>query len=565
VKVVAFLLRSSKGVVLLAILAGVLSGLGSTALLGVINTKLTASSTPDALLWSFLGLCTLVPLTRILSELLLIRLGQDTILRLRMELSRRILTVPLRRLEELGSHRLLSTLTEDVATVSNVVTVVPNLCVNGAVALGALIYLAWLSWEVLAILAVLLVLAAIGYQLPIVRAFRYLQRARELHDGLYDCLRGLIGGAKELKLHSGRREAFLTGELEGTARDLKRQNVVGMEIYTLAASWGQLLMFVVVGTLLFGFGARMGFDHAILTGYTITLLYLMTPLQVLLNAAPTFARANVTLARIDKMGLDLAADMSDAAVPASDRQRLWQKLELVGITHAYHREGEESEFCLGPIDLTLTPGELVFIAGGNGSGKTTLAKILLGLYVPERGEIRCDGQTVTDASRDAYRQGFSAVFSDFYLFRNLIGLDGRSGDESARLYLHELCLAHKVRIEDGKVSSTDLSQGQRKRLALLTAYLEDRPIYLFDEWAADQDPVFKEVFYRRLLAVLKARNKTVVVISHDEGFYDVADRLIKLEDGKIIADERRPAPPERFAADVAPSGLLRADCAPVNQ
>ncbi|HEX7182943.1 MAG TPA: cyclic peptide export ABC transporter [Thermoanaerobaculia bacterium] len=550
-KIVAFLLRSSKGIVLIAVLAGGLSGLSSTALLGVINAQLTASAPSRLLLWAFIGLCVVVPLARITSELLLIRLGQDTILRLRMDLSRRILAVPLRRLEGLGPHRLLSTLTEDVATVSNVVSAVPIMCVNAAIAVGALVYLAWLSWEVFSIVAILVAIAVVGYQLPIVRAFGFLQRARELHDGLYDALRALIGGTKELKLHSGRREAFLTGELEATARAFKSQNVSGMKIYTLAASWGQLLVFVVVGVLLFGFGTRMGFDHATLTGYTITLLYIMTPLQLLLNSAPTFARANVTLARIEEMGLDLAADASDTGGQVAPGQGLsWKRVELVGVAHAYRREGEESEFCLGPIDLALTPGELVFVAGGNGSGKTTLAKILLGLYVPERGEIRCDGQAVTDENRDAYRQSFSAVFSDFYLFRNLIGLDGRSGDESARRYLRELRLADKVRIEDGKVSSTELSQGQRKRLALLAAYLEDRPIYVFDEWAADQDPVFKEVFYRQLLPALKGRGKTVVVISHDESFYDVADRMIKLEDGRIVADERRPAVQSgRFGAD----------------
>jgi putative ATP-binding cassette transporter len=538
-KIVSFLLRHSKGVVLVAVLAGGLSGLSSTALLGVINAQLTHSMPLRSLLLPFLALCAIVPLSRIASELLLIRIGQGTILTLRMEFSRKLLSVPLRRLEELGAHRILSTLTEDVSTIGNAVSAVPNLCVNGAIALGGFAYLAWLSWRVLLLVLVLVGVAILGYQIPMARAVSRLRRARRLHDDLYDHLRALTGGIKELKLHNGRREAFLTRELLGTAETFRDDSVRGLEIYSLASSWGQLLVFVVVGALLFGFAPQAVQGSHTLTGYTLTLLYLMTPLQVLLNAAPIFARAGVTLDRIEEMGLDLAAHMSDGdGLTQSAPVSSWSRLELDGVTHAYRREGEEGEFLLGPIHLALHPGELVFVIGGNGSGKTTLAKLLTGLYVPDRGEIRLDGRIVNDRNREAYRQHFSAVFSDFHLFRNLIGLAGGMGDESARDYLRQLRLADKVRIEHGRISSTELSQGQRKRLALLAAYLEDRPIYLFDEWAADQDPSFKEVFYHHLLPALKARGKAVVVVSHDDRFYGMADRTIKLENGRVVADER---------------------------
>src|SRR5688500_9922608 len=167
---------------------------------------------------------------------------------------------------------------------------------------------------------------------------------------------------------------------------------------------------------------------------------------------------------------------------------------------------------LGSTDASLQPGEVVFIAGSNGSGKSTLAKIITGLYPPESGEIRLDGKVINDRNRDDYRQLFSAVFADFYLFENLIGLEKSGLDAQAREYLAELHLDHKVKVKDGALSTTALSQGQRKRLALLTAYLEDRPIYLFDEWASDQDPMFKEIFYTQILPDLKSRGKTVIAI-----------------------------------------------------
>jgi putative ATP-binding cassette transporter len=211
----------------------------------------------------------------------------------------------------------------------------------------------------------------------------------------------------------------------------------------------------------------------------------------------------------------------------------WRRLDLIGVTHSYHREKEGSNFVLGPIDLTFRCGELVFLGGGNGSGKSTLAKLITGLYPPETGEIRLDGEPITDRNRDDYRQIYSAVFSDYYLFQSLIGLSSPRLDAQAQEYLLQLQLEQKVRIKNGVLSTTALSQGQRKRLALLTAYLEDRSFYLFDEWASDQDPLFKEVFYTQLLPELKARGKTVLVITHDDKYFHLADRFIKLDYGKI--------------------------------
>ena len=154
--------------------------------------------------------------------------------------------------------------------------------------------------------------------------------------------------------------------------------------------------------------------------------------------------------------------------------------------------------------------------------------------LPNAGEIRLDGQPITDENREWYRQLFSVVFSDFYLFENLLGLSSAGLDAQAQHYLEQLQLDHKIQVTDGVLSTTALSQGERKRLALLTAYLEDRHIYIFDEWAADQDPQFKDIFYTTLLPALKAKGKTVLVISHDERYFVLADRLLKLDDGKLI-------------------------------
>ncbi|MBR8838024.1 MAG: ATP-binding cassette domain-containing protein [Stigonema ocellatum SAG 48.90 = DSM 106950] len=197
---------------------------------------------------------------------------------------------------------------------------------------------------------------------------------------------------------------------------------------------------------------------------------------------------------------------------------------------------DEKGFLLGPISLSLQLGQITYIVGGNGSGKSTLAKLMTGLYPPTTGSIYLDGVLITDQNREWYRQHFSAIFSDFYLFDSYLGFNHTELDREVENYLRQLQLDHKVQVRNGVLSTTNLSQGQRKRLALLTAYLEDSPIYLFDEWASDQEPYFRDLFYRQTLVKLKERGKAVVVITHDDRYFHLADQIIKLDYGKVEPD-----------------------------
>lgn len=522
-----------------SVAVGVVAGLASVSLLALVHASVSGGEVPSArrLGLLFAGLCVLVTAARTGSVALLARLGQGLVKDLRLELSRQVLATPLARLEALGAHRLLATLTEDVNALTQALVFVPALFINGTVVVGSLAYLAWLDVGLFLMLLVAVVVGVVSYRLPVRAGFRRFEQAREEQDTLFGHFRNLIEGVKELKLHRRRRGAFVT-LLEATTEAVRRLRVTAAVVYGAAAAWGHLLAFVVLGVLLFARPAFIEAGRDVLVGYALVILYMMTPLQMLLDNLPNLSRAEVAVGKIRTLGFTLApveegelASSGDGAVRAP-----FQRIELDGVIHRYRREGQDLDFQLGPIDLELRAGELLFLVGGNGSGKTTLAKVLVGLYEPEGGEIRVDGRPVERAGADDYRQLFSVVFSDFHLFERLLGLEAPALDQDARRYLEELRIAHKVRIEDGVLSTTELSQGQRKRLALLTAYLEDRAVYVFDEWAADQDPVFKEVFYREILSRLRQRGKAVVVISHDDRYYPLADRIVKLEDGQVEYD-----------------------------
>lgn len=542
-RLIHFLLDSARGVryaraiIVAVVVGGVAGGVANTALLAVSNAALGGDSraTGDALRW-FILLCALLPVCRFVSEALLNHLATWGVYNLRMRLARKVVASPLRRLEELGPHRLLATLTEDIPVITMALTALPLLCMHTAIVVGCLLYVGWLSWGVFLIVAGFMALGLLSYQLPLASAVKRLRRARELSDALFKHLRALTEGTKELKLNRARREAFLGETLSENSAALRREQFAGNLVYTAARSWGQALVFVLIGLLLFAAPSLFPLDSKVVRGYVLVLLYMMSPLEVLLNLMPVLGRANVAAQKVERLGLALSAEQDAPAETAADAPP-FQTLELVGVTHTYYREREDEHFTLGPVDLAFKPGELVFLLGGNGSGKTTLAKIVTGLYAPAAGEILVDGRAVTDETRDEYRQQFSTVFSDFYLFESLLGLGAEDLDERAREYLSQLQLTHKVRVEGGALSTVELSQGQRKRLALLTAYLEDRPFYVFDEWAADQDPLFKEIFYLDLLPKLKARGKTVLVISHDQWYFHVADRLVRLEYGQVECDE----------------------------
>ena len=538
-RVISFFLKYSKGIAIFSIIIGIIAGASSAALISLINARVTNPSSPSAdSVYAFVGITFLVLLSTTVSGILSTHLGQRASLDLRMHLTRRILDTPLRRIEEAGPHRILAVLTQDIPTIVSAFLRVPQFFIVLAIVSGCLVYLGRLSLSMLLLLIGFVILAIISYVIPLSKANYYLSIAREEFDALVNHFRTLTTGAKELKLHRQRREKFTSDVLLPTAKSLRRYNLIGGDLYTFLSAWSQMLYFILIGVILFAMpGLTSHTNTHVLSGYALTVLYMIGPLHAIVTIIPSFSGAQISLRKIEELGLSLtASELRQESVVPTTPTAFREQLDLIGVTHSYYREREEASFTLGPIDLSIQRGELVFIAGGNGSGKTTLAKLLCGLYKPESGEVRIDGEPVTDENREEYRQQFSAIFSEFHIFEELLGLDDTDLDNTARTFLAKLQLDHKVTVNKGKLSTTELSYGQRKRLALLVAYLEDRAIYIFDEWAADQDPRFKDVFYYDILPGLKAEKKAAFVITHDEKYYPIADRVVRLDSGKIEND-----------------------------
>lgn len=523
------LLAESHATLALAVVASLVNGAATAGLLALLNDLLVLDGSPGmSVLLSYPALLFAIFASGVLAQVLLVGLAADVAARLRILLARQVLALPLARLETLGVNRLYATLTQDVTAVSNAWIALPILSFHVAILLGGVVYLAWLSPALLLFTLVWFALGIAVYQWIARRGQALLRSYRGKQDDLFARFETLLRGTKELKLDRGRRDFFLARSLEPTVDELRGLQSDAFRAWAVGTNWASVLTFVVIGLVL-GLGAlALGAESSVATGFVVAILFLRAHVGGALGAAPALAQGDVALGKIQELGLGEAG--SDRS-PPPPRPGEWSSLVLRGAEYQYKGEG----FRLGPVDLELRPGELVFVTGGNGSGKSTFAKLLTGLYEPSCGEVRVDGEPIPPARREWYAAHFSAVFSDFFVFDELQpGSDG-DADQRARDHLARFELSAKVGVEDGRVSTTKLSLGERKRLALIAAYLQDRPIVVLDEWAADQDVRFKDMFYREILEDLVQRGKTVVVITHDDRYFGLAHRLVRLEDGRFEA------------------------------
>lgn len=531
--------------VYLMALTGLVAGLSSVGLLAIINRILSMpASVPATLAAGFIGLMAAKVFTNWLSQILLVKFAQEAILKIGLRLCRKVIQAPLRVLERQGTPQVLTTLTDDTSALAWSLQSLPALAINVATLAGCSLYLAWLSWPAFAAVLVLTFVGFIGYRRLYRRFLKSNQAVREGRAALFGHFRGLTEGMKELMLHRSRREGFVSVEIEGAARTLRDQNLFATRQYLAAEAWTQTLFYGLVGVILLVFPGVLTLSSESLRGYVFAMLYMVSPMWALIGMLPTLSRGQVALAKLDELGLQLdeATRHEEGAHSLRPATTGVLRVDLVGASFQYDIEpAQDRHFALGPITASLMSGELVFVIGGNGSGKSTFVKMLVGLYSPQSGEIRLNGEVISSATQDWYRQHFSVVFSDFFLFKKLLGIDPAVLGQSAQDCLRLLQIDHKVRIDGDTFSTVDLSQGQKKRLALVAALLDDRPFYVFDEWAADQDPQYKEIFYGHLLPALRQRGKGVIVVTHDDRYFHLGDRVLKLDEGRMT-EQSRPQP-----------------------
>ena len=447
----------------------------------------------------------------------------------RMRQVERVRRCNLDALEEIGPARIFGALTRQTQTLA---TTAPAILAGAQSAISvvfALAYLAWLNVAALFLTVAILGLGFLVYMFRLRRARATLAEVNGQENELFDSVTDLIEGFKEVRLNAARSAdlAVFVAEISSRTCEMRTGvNVKLLEVYL----FGQLIFLTASGALVFllpGFGFIQ--PEELLQTLTV-ILFLFGPIGSMTTASSAVANAPAAC----EVMLDLDRRLHQAVQGAGSRAVPGQSSDFakIELRQVVYTHGQAGGFMVGPLDLTLRRGDVLFISGGNGSGKSTLLRLLTALYLPQQGQILVDGRVVDGDRREACQNLYSTVFSDFHLFQRLFGLGDVASDKILE-WLTTMEIEKKTGMHNGRFDTIKLSTGQRKRLALVVAALEDRPIYVFDEFAADQDPAFRRKFYDEILPALRARGKTVVAVTHDDRYFDRATRHLVMEDGRL--------------------------------
>ncbi|APA59062.1 multidrug ABC transporter permease/ATP-binding protein [Campylobacter coli] len=472
----------------------------------------------------FIALLIVFFLSSTIVELGLSVFGQNFIFKMQRRVVKQILDTPLLKVAKVGKARILASLGSDVRNISFGLLRLPDFLQSSILILCTSVYLCYLSPQIFTLCAIWIIVVFTINNFLMMKVYAYFRKARENDDALQNNYQNILDGHKELLINRYRAKLYYEDEFESNARSKKKNSTLGNLFNNLSSNFTNVALLALVGV---EFYLALEFKWASVaeaTTIALSILFLRTPLVSMIGSFPTLLLAKIALDKIAKLELDDYKEHFEKTNFIKD----WRQISFKNTSFSY-----DDNFHLNPVNLDLKKGELIFLIGKNGSGKSTFCMLLTGLFKPSEGEIFVDDMKIDDDNLDVYRSLVSAVFSDFHLFTKTLAKEKFADEEKIASWLEFLELKGKTRVEDHELVLTKLSTGQKKRLAMLIALLEERDILVLDEWAADQDPVFRRFFYKKLLPLLKEQGKTIFAITHDDAYFDSADRIFLAEGGNI--------------------------------
>ncbi len=519
----------------------IFAGLANAGLLAIINAAAENASNDAAngRLLALFGICiALYFYTQRFILLTAITEVESILNGIRVQMADRIRRTDLEALEHLGRSEIFGVVARETQNISQAAATLVMALQATMMVIFSVAYLAILS-KTAFFITVVVASVSITLHLRRLKALTaMLGEAQRKENEFLTLLTHLIEGFKEVRMRRSRSTDLF--------QDLREVSVSVQEIKTATGSefsahyiFAQMIFYALLAAIVFLL-PRLGTEYStVVLKLTAAILFIIGPLASIVSSFPVYSAANVGAQNLfdieDKLTASSAPEQNGRPEATSPAQ--FKRIEIKRAVYQYTDRGSGSVFRLGPIDLEVNAGEMLFIVGGNGSGKSTLLRILTGLYHSQSGSITMDGTLISQETAVWYRSHFAVVFSEYHLFDRLYGL-GNVPAERVNEMLQLMQLTDKTAYKNGRFTSLDLSHGQRKRLALLVALLEDRPILVLDEWAADQDPPFRRFFYEELLPQLKQQGKAIVAVTHDDKYFDRADRVVKMEYGEFVSSGR---------------------------
>jgi len=432
---------------------------------------------------------------------------------------------------EQKNSQIYNTLVQDTSLLAYVGSIMVDSAASSIMLLFALGYMFFISPIAFAITFIVIGFGSYYYLSLNTYVLKKSHEATKVEHNLLDSLIGMLSGFNEIKINRLKSDRVFAGHSD-IAQDLRDKKTEISLDYVSITMFFQVLLYLLLALVLFVLPHLDMVDSAVIIKIIASLLFIMSPLEKIIDSIPIISKADVAIVNIQKLEKQLDSNEIIVKNYELDPIKKFDTIELNSIEFNYYDKQGEKSFGVGAIDLKINSGDIIFIVGGNGSGKSTLIKLLLGLYFPHKGSISCDNKEIVDQNYAQYRDLFSIVLTDFHLFDKLYGVQEDNSSKVNKL-LEKMGLSSKTAFVDGAFTNLDLSTGQRKRVALINSILEDKQIYVFDEWASDQDPEFREYFYNTLLKELKAQGKTIIAVTHDDKYFGIADKIYKLTYGKL--------------------------------
>jgi putative ATP-binding cassette transporter len=440
--------------------------------------------------------------------------------------------------ENLGKRRIYTTLHTNTDIILETSKGLAGVGAAWVMILFCFAYIGYLSGPALLVVLVFYAFGIFVYSANFDRLHPLLRKANTLEERFKALFTAFVEGFKEIKVSQRKGADLLDNHIRPVGDAALEARVRSEGSLTANAVFIQSFYYILVAAMIFLLPQLGGISHTTTLQVAVVVLFSYGSATRIVQAIPLTLKAERAVGALHDLERSLeAARDGDAPylgrftqLPAEERV-----IRLKGVRFDYADSAEtggRSAFTLGPLSLEIPAGELLFIVGGNGSGKTTLLKLLAGLYPPREGSLQLGDQPINAENYADYRNLFAVLFPDYCLFDRFYG-HAAVDEERLAERLSTMGLAGKIPWSDGQFGELHLSSGQRKRLALICAELEDSPILILDEVAADLDPAFRRYFYETHLPRLKASGKTVIAVSHDERYFHLADRVVKLDAGAI--------------------------------
>jgi putative pyoverdin transport system ATP-binding/permease protein len=511
---------------------GITSGVGNAMIIFAVNQAFSATGELkfNLFLYFIMGIGIFVLGQRVVRSKMII-ITNGIVFEKRMGLINLVLNSQYQKFEAVEKEKIYASINNDTDVISNFA----NTLISGITALITLVacfvYLGILSFLGLVVSLVIISIAAGMYYIVGTMSRKLWEETRDIQNKFFKFIYDMIEGFKELTLNFKKRSEFKE-DIRKSCDTYRRQRIKADINFTNVFVAGDLLFSVVIGAVAFVFPILFtDIESSSLRSYIFVFLYMTGPVRGMLNSIPSIIQFRVSWKRINDLTKRLSTlEDSSHGEEIESKNDKSLNIQLRGAKYEYKNENG-GVFALGPVDFEMKSGEIVFITGGNGSGKTTLAKLITGLYSLDEGEILVNGSKMSINGLGEY---FTAIFSDYHLLDKMYGIDYKNNQDAIKEYLKLLRISDKLEVNEGVFSTIRLSTGQRKRLAFLVSYLEDKQVFLFDEFAADQDAEFREFFYNTLLVELKNRGKCILAITHDDRYFNLADKVIKMDMGRIV-------------------------------